>query len=148
MAEGPIVHYYAKRLQRVLRGQEVSVEFGVRTGPVTVLAVTQTRDGRLKMISSEGESLPGPTLKIGNTNSRVRFSLLPAAFVNAWCGQGPTHHCALGVGHVAGTLAKVGRLMDLEFVEVGEPAATGQAPPGAQENRSQQHPNAGGLCRP
>jgi len=30
MAEGPLVHYYAKRLQRVLRGKEVSVEFGIR----------------------------------------------------------------------------------------------------------------------
>ena len=30
MAEGPVVHYYAKRLRRVLRGEEVSVEFGVR----------------------------------------------------------------------------------------------------------------------
>lgn len=58
-------------------GYGVSVEFGVRTGPVTIFAVTQTRDGRLKMLAAEGESLPGPTLKIGNTNSRLRFFLPP-----------------------------------------------------------------------
>jgi L-arabinose isomerase len=36
----------------------------------------------------------------------------------AWCEQGPTHHCALG--HHAGTLGKVARLLGLEFVEVGQ----------------------------
>jgi L-arabinose isomerase len=99
-------------------GHGVSVEFGVRTGPITIFGVTQTRDGRLKMLAAEGESLPGPTLRIGNTNSRLRFALPPAAFMNAWCEQGPTHHCALGVGHHAGTLRKVARLLDLEFVAV------------------------------
>ena len=101
-------------------GRGVSVEFGVRTGPITIFGVTQTRDGRLKMLAAGGESLPGPTLEIGNTNSRLRFALPPAAFMNAWCEQGPTHHCALGVGHYAGTLRKVARLLGLEFVAVGE----------------------------
>src|ERR687890_584178 len=59
-------------------GYGVSVEFGVKTGPVTIFAVTQTREGNLKMLAAEGESLPGPTLKIGNTNSRLRFALPPA----------------------------------------------------------------------
>ncbi|MEJ7631256.1 MAG: L-fucose/L-arabinose isomerase family protein [Rubrobacteraceae bacterium] len=101
-------------------GHGVSVEFGVKTGQVTIFGVTQTRDGRLKMLAAEGESLPGPTMKIGNTNNRLRFGLPPAEFMNAWCGEGPTHHCALGVGHHAGTLRKVARLLDLEFVAVGE----------------------------
>jgi L-arabinose isomerase len=103
-------------------GHGVSVEFSVKTGPITIFAVTQTRDGRLKALAAEGESIPGPTLKIGNTNSRLRFTLPPAPFMNAWCEQGPTHHCALGVGHTAGRLRKVCRLMDLEFVEVGRTA--------------------------
>ncbi len=100
-------------------GFGVSVEFNVRTGPVTIFGVTQTRDGRLKMLAAEGESLPGPILRIGNTNSRLRFSLPPAAFMNAWCEQGPTHHCALGIGHRGEVLRKVARLMGLEFVAVG-----------------------------
>jgi L-arabinose isomerase len=103
-------------------GHGVSVEFSVKTGPITIFAVTQTRDGRLKTLCSEGESIPGPILRIGNTNSRLRFSLPRAAFWSAWCEQGPTHHCALGVGHAAGTLRKVCRLLDLEFVEVGKAA--------------------------
>jgi L-arabinose isomerase len=103
-------------------GSGVSVEFSVKTGPITIFAVTQTRDGRLKTLAAEGESIPGPTLRIGNTNSRLRYALPPAAFMNAWCEQGPTHHCALGVGHTAGVLGKACRLLDLEFVEVGKTA--------------------------
>jgi L-arabinose isomerase len=101
-------------------GYGVSVEFSVKTGPVTILGVTQTRDGRLKMLAAEGESLAGPTLSIGNTNSRLRFSLSPAQFMNAWCEHGPTHHCALGTGHRASALGKVACLLGLEFVEVGQ----------------------------
>jgi L-arabinose isomerase len=100
------------------RGLGVSVEFKVRLGPVTILGVTQGRDGRLRLICAEGESLPGATFRIGNTNSRVRFQLPPGDFVTAWSELGPTHHVALGVGHQAATIEKVGYLLRLETVRV------------------------------
>jgi L-arabinose isomerase len=100
------------------RGSGISVEASVRKGPITILALTQTRDGRLKLLAAEGESLPGERLKIGNTNSRLRFALEPAAFMNAWCQEGPTHHCALGVGGVLGKIRKAAALLELELVTV------------------------------
>jgi L-arabinose isomerase len=100
------------------RGFGVSVEFSVRYGPVTLLAMTQTAGGSLKMITAQGESIPGAILRIGNTNSRLRFSLPPAAFVNRWCEEGPTHHCALGTGHIDGTLAKTAQLLDIPLASV------------------------------
>jgi L-arabinose isomerase len=100
------------------RGYGVSVELSVKTGPVTLLAMTQTAEGKLKLLAAEGESIPGPILKIGNTNSRLRFPLGPAAFVDEWCRQGPTHHCALGVGHVRGAIEKVAELMELPLTVV------------------------------
>ncbi|MBX2999019.1 MAG: L-fucose/L-arabinose isomerase family protein [Caldilineaceae bacterium] len=99
-------------------GAGVSVEFNVKSGPVTIFSCTQTRDGRLKFLAAEGESIPGPILRIGNTNSRIRFGLGPAEFVDAWCAQAPTHHCALGIGHRSGVLAKFARLQKLEFARV------------------------------
>jgi L-arabinose isomerase len=42
----------------------------------------------------------------------------PAEFMNAWCMEGPTHHCALGVGHVAKEIEKVARILDLEIVRI------------------------------
>ncbi len=101
------------------RGYGLSVEFNVQTGPVTILTMTQTADGRLKMLAAEGESISGPRLEIGNTNSRLRFGLDPAEFMNRWSEQGPTHHCALGVGHQLNKIRKLARLLDLELVVIG-----------------------------
>jgi L-arabinose isomerase len=101
------------------RGYGISVEFNVKTGPITILGMTQTAEGRLKMLVAEGESLPGPRLEIGNTNSRLKFALDPAEFMNRWCAQGPTHHCALGVGRQARKVDKIARLLDLELAVVG-----------------------------
>jgi L-arabinose isomerase len=100
------------------RGRGVSVEFNVKIGPITLVGMTQTADGKLKIISAEGESIPGPILRIGNTNSRLRFPLGPREFVNRWCEEGPTHHCALGVGHVAARVRKFAELAEIPLVEV------------------------------
>jgi L-arabinose isomerase len=100
------------------RGFGVSVEFSVKTGPITILGMTQTADGRLKMVAAEGESIPGPILRIGNTNSRLKFPLDPATFMNRWCEEGPTHHVALGVGHQVSRIKKLARLSGLELAVV------------------------------
>ena len=99
-------------------GAGLSIEMKVRLGPVTILGVTQTADGRLKLLAAEGESVAGPTFRIGNTNSRIRFSRDPATFFDDWCAQGPTHHVALGIGHQVGRLRKVAALLDLELTVV------------------------------
>jgi L-arabinose isomerase len=102
------------------RGGGVSVEAQVKHGPVTILGLTQTRDGRLKWLCAEGWSLPGDRLHIGNTNSRLRFTTQRddpfdvADWMNRWAAQGPTHHVALGVGHQRATVLKLARLLDME----------------------------------
>jgi L-arabinose isomerase len=100
------------------RGYGVSVEASVQKGAITVLGLTQKEDGRLKLVAAEGESLPGERLQIGNTNSRLRFWLPPQAFFDAWCHEGPTHHCALGVGHVLGKIEKVASLLRMDLKTV------------------------------
>ncbi len=100
------------------RGGGISVEFNVKTGPITILGMTQTADGKLKMLAAEGESIPGPTMQIGNTNSRLKFTLDPAEFMNRWAQEGPTHHVALGIGRQMGKIKKLARLLNLELVVV------------------------------
>jgi L-arabinose isomerase len=100
------------------RGYGISVEARVKAGPVTVLGLTQTREGNLKLLVAEGESIAGPILRIGNTNSRIRFPIGPAEFMDVWCAEGPTHHCALGVGHVAKDIEKVARILGLKLVRI------------------------------
>jgi L-arabinose isomerase len=101
------------------RGFGVSVEARVKLGPVTLLGMTQTADGNLKLVAAEGESISGATLNIGNTNSRIRFKHGMKNFVNAWSMEGPTHHCALGVGHIAPVLRHVASLLNISFSEIG-----------------------------
>jgi len=108
----------ALKLYHGKAGAGLSIEMKVRLGPVTILGVTQTADGRLKLIAAEGESIAGPTFRIGNTNSRIRFATAPTPFFDAWCAEGPTHHVALGVGHQVARLRKVGDLLGLELAVV------------------------------
>jgi len=99
-------------------GRGLSVEMSVKQGPVTLLSVVQTVDGRLKLLVAEGQSEPGPILEIGNTNSRYRFSIGARKFVEDWNRHGPAHHCAVGVGHVATKLDKLGSLLGMEVARV------------------------------
>jgi L-arabinose isomerase len=109
----------ALKLYHGKRGAGLSVEFKVRYGPVTIVGCTETAEGRLKLIVAEGESIEGETFRIGNTNSRLRFGLPPAELFELWCAEGPTHHVALGVGHVAREVRCVASLLGLEYAEVG-----------------------------
>ena len=99
-------------------GRGLSVEMSVKHGPVTLLSIVQTADGRVELLVAEGESVAGPILEIGNTNSRYRFPVGARRFVEQWSEHGPAHHCAVGVGRLAGKLDKLGRLLGLTTVHV------------------------------
>ncbi len=99
-------------------GRGLSVEMSVRHGPVTLLSVVQAEGGRLKLLVAEAQSVPGPILEIGNTNSRYRFPIGARRFVESWNAHGPAHHCAVGVGHVAGRIEKLGKLLGMDVAQV------------------------------
>ncbi len=99
-------------------GRGLSVEMSVKYGPVTLLSVVEDADLRFKLVVAEGECVAGEIMEIGNTNSRYRFPLGARGFVNAWNAQGPAHHCAVGIGHVASALAKTAALMGVGFKQV------------------------------
>ena len=98
-------------------GKGLSIQMSVKQGPVTLLSVCEGENG-LFLLTAEGESVDGPTLQIGNTNSRYRFSCGVREFIDKWSKAGPSHHCAIGVGHVAGKIKKLAQLLNIECVEV------------------------------
>jgi L-arabinose isomerase len=108
----PLVVYHGKV------GNGLSVEMSVKHGPVTLLSVAETRDGKLMLLTAEGESVSGPILQIGNTNSRYKFPIGARNFVNDWNIHGPAHHCAVGIGHIANKIEKLGALLNMEVVKV------------------------------
>ena len=99
-------------------GHGLSVEMSVKHGAVTLLSVVETVDGKLKLLVAEGRSVPGPILEIGNTNSRYQFSGGARKFANDWNAHGPAHHCAVGVGHIAHKIEKLGKLLRIETARV------------------------------
>ena len=101
------------------KGTGVSVEAKVRTGPVTMLGLTQLANGRLRFIASEGEAKQLPILTIGNTQTHVDFGMDLDAFMDEWFRCAPTHHSAMSVGHNAALFEKVAELLGAEFVRVG-----------------------------
>jgi L-arabinose isomerase len=103
-------------------GRGVSVEFQIRNGPITCVGLTQTCEGRFKFVVAEGESLPGPIPPTGNTNTRCRFSPDVGTFIENWSMEGPTHHFALGVGHIAHLIEDFARCWGIESVNVTDPS--------------------------
>jgi len=99
-------------------GKGLSIQMTVKHGPVTILSVVQHRDGSVSLQVAEGESVPGPVLEIGNTNSRYKFSIGAKGFMNDWSKGGPAHHCAIGVGHIAAKIEKLGALLGIDVCQV------------------------------
>jgi L-arabinose isomerase len=99
-------------------GKGLSVEMSVKNGPVTLLSLVEKKGGGLMFLVAEGESVPGPILQIGNTNSRYKFPMGARKFVNTWNSFGPAHHCAVGIGHINSKIGKLGALLNMTVEKV------------------------------
>ncbi len=99
-------------------GSGVSVEFNLKTGPISLLSCSVARDGSLKLISASGESIPGAIPQTGNTNTKCRFKIPVTEFVERWCEAGPTHHLALGIGDRSREIEIFSRMSQISHVKV------------------------------
>ena len=99
-------------------GHGASVEFKIKEGPITMLGITQTAEGKMKFVIGEGTSKKGPIPPTGNTNTRGFFEPTTKEFIKKWVMEGPTHHYALGIGHHARTLQKIADILGIESVIV------------------------------
>jgi len=99
-------------------GKGLSVEMSVKNGPVTLLSVVEKKEGGLLLLVAEGESVKGPVLQIGNTNSRYKFPVGARKFITDWNSHGPAHHCAVGIGHISSKIKKLGELLNMDTVKV------------------------------
>ena len=83
-----------------------------------MLSVTINDQGRIKFVIGEGESLQGEIPPTGNTNSHGYFKPDLRTFLRRWVAEGPTHHFSLGIGHHAGTIQKLARVLGIDAVVV------------------------------
>jgi len=99
-------------------GTGAGVEFKIKEGPITILSIALTANGRFKFILAEGQSMRGPIPPTGNTNTRGFFKPDVRSFLKKWVTEGPTHHFALGVGHHARTIQEIAEILNIESVIV------------------------------
>jgi L-arabinose isomerase len=99
-------------------GNGASVEFKIKEGPITMLSIGLTAQGRFKFVIAEGESVHGPIPATGNTNTRGFFQPDVRTFLKRWVAEGPTHHFALGIGHRAAALENIAGALGVESVVV------------------------------
>lgn len=98
-------------------GKGLSIQMTVKHGPVTLLSVVEGKDDVFLLVA-EAASVEGPVLHIGNTNSRYKFSISARAFMNQWSKHGPSHHCAIGVGHIAHKIEKLGQVLNMRVERI------------------------------
>ena len=99
-------------------GKGLSIQMKVANGPVTLLSVCQEGNGKITLLTAEGESVAGPTLQIANTNSRYKFSISAREFINRWSEAGPSHHCSIGTGNRSSVIRKLAELLDIGFLKI------------------------------
>ncbi len=97
-------------------GNGAGVEFKIKEGPITMLSINSTYNGKFKFVIAEGESVSGPIPPTGNTNTRGFFKPDIKTFLTKWVSEGPTHHFSLGIGHHAGTIQKIANYLNIESV--------------------------------
>ena len=98
-------------------GKGLSIQMAVKQGPVTVLSVVEGKQG-FSLLVAEGASVAGQTMQIGNTNSRYKFDISVKSFIEQWSKAGPSHHCAIGTGHLAGKIKKLGFLLQIPVKQI------------------------------
>jgi L-arabinose isomerase len=104
-------------------GSGASVEFKIKEGPITMLSIGLTFEGKFKFVLAEGESVRGPIPPTGNTNTRGFFRPDVRTFLKRWVAEGPTHHFALGIGHRAHTIHEIAKVLGVESAVVAEGSA-------------------------
>ncbi|MEQ8556016.1 MAG: L-fucose/L-arabinose isomerase family protein [Cyclobacteriaceae bacterium] len=97
-------------------GHGAGVEFKIKEGPITMLSINSTYEGKFKFIIAEGQSVAGPIPPTGNTNTRGFFGPDVKTFLHRWISEGPTHHFALGIGHHAASIKKIADYLNLDSV--------------------------------
>lgn len=109
-------------------GYGAGVEFKIKEGPITMLSIGSTYEGKFKFVIAEGESVKGTIPATGNTNTRGFFRPDVRTFLYRWIQEGPTHHFALGIGHHASAIKLIADFLDIEAVIIDPRGPRGHDP--------------------
>jgi L-arabinose isomerase len=98
-----------------LRVRPLVLVFSLKPGDVTLVSLTTSAGGRLKMIVTEGEVLDFPPIEALST---PHYKFAPRGelgdFLTRFSMEGGSHHQALAYGHLAGVIEKTAMLLGIE----------------------------------
>ena len=100
------------------KGHGISVEFPLKFGPITMVALTQDENDRMKFVVAEGQSVDGWLAKQGNSITRADFGMDIREFICKWVEAGVTHHAALSTGQCGTMVECFGKLMNIPVERV------------------------------
>lgn len=99
-------------------GSGISVEFKLKTGDISLLSCSVGKNGELKLISSAAQSTAGAIPQTGNTNTKCKFDISVTEWIEKWCGAGPTHHLALGVGDRRKEIELFAKMSGINLIQI------------------------------
>jgi L-arabinose isomerase len=59
----------------------------IKEGPITMLSISSTYEGKFKLVIAEGESMHGSIPPTGNTNTRGLFKPDVKTFLKRWVAE-------------------------------------------------------------
>ena len=99
-------------------GRGLSVEMSVKHGPVTLLSRRADRGRPARAAGGRGRIGARPDPRNRQHEQPLPLPRRRAEIRRTLECRGPAHHCAVGVGHVAGKIDKLGNLLGLETVRI------------------------------
>jgi len=99
-------------------GRGACFQLQMPPGPITMLSITSLPDGRWRMVSSRAEVLAREAVPLGAPNFFVKMSRPISEFLEQWGQAGAAHHLAMAYGDWTEPLKAVGRIMDVEYMQV------------------------------
>ncbi len=93
--------------------------FTLKPGDATLVNLTTTKQGKIKLIASEG-CVPDfqPIAGVNSPHGKFKPDTPVIEYLNAYAYAGGSHHGALAYGRIAGTVAKAARLLGIEFERI------------------------------
>ncbi len=93
-------------------------QFFIKTGPVTMLALSEDGCGNYRFITGEGVSEAGEILQLGDSNTRIRFDMPMQKYIDQWSKAGPSHHFSMTLGRHADLFEKFAHAYDMECIRI------------------------------
>lgn len=102
-----------------LRVAPVSLVFTLRPGLATLLNITTGPQGRMQWIVSEGQVIDAPPLpNLTQVHHKFKSHLPVNEFITQYSMLGGSHHQALAFGSWKSELAKLARILGIQYYEI------------------------------